>query len=129
MPSHQTRTDMPPNKQNNQNIETLHQRLEIFEVFITRRFDEISMEINATAQQAAMAETYVDQKLLDILTLLETNTDNNASPVAKIDTLGAIENIMACIHNDHDWDDQTKRNDMRKRIEHETQAILAAYQT
>ncbi|MGB0719284.1 MAG: hypothetical protein ACPGRX_02360 [Bdellovibrionales bacterium] len=45
-------------------------RLDALETFIARRFDEISMEINATSQQVDMAEEGIAQRFSDILEIL-----------------------------------------------------------
>ena len=42
-------------------------QIDTLERFIARRFDEISMEINATSQQVDMAETGITSKFSEIL--------------------------------------------------------------
>ena len=45
-------------------------QLEAIETFIKRRFDELSMEINATAQQVDMAEEGIAKRFTEILEVL-----------------------------------------------------------
>lgn len=45
-------------------------QLEAIEIFIKRRFDELSMEINATAQQVDMAEEGIAKRFTEILEVL-----------------------------------------------------------
>ena len=46
------------------------EKLQKLETFIARRFDEISMEINATAQQLDMAEGGISSRFSEVLTVL-----------------------------------------------------------
>lgn len=49
----------------------LSTQLQAIERFVSRRFDEISMEINATSQQVDMAEEGITRKFTDILEVLK----------------------------------------------------------
>ncbi len=51
-------------------IKELSQRFETFETFTKRRFDEISMEVNATSQLMDMAEEGISTRFGEILDLL-----------------------------------------------------------
>lgn len=48
----------------------LQEQIRLFETFVKRRFDELSMEINATAQQMDMAETSIGQRFGEIFEAL-----------------------------------------------------------
>jgi chemotaxis regulatin CheY-phosphate phosphatase CheZ len=52
-------------------IQTLSNRFETFETFTKRRFDEISMEVNATSQLMDMAEEGMSSRLGEMLGALE----------------------------------------------------------
>ena len=63
-----------------------------FEKFIARRFDEISMEINATAQQIDMNEDEMHKRFGDIMTVLHAvsyNGDGSTAANAGVE-LGAV---------------------------------------
>ena len=51
---------------------TVEEQLTQLRSFISRRFDEISMEINATSQQVDMAEEGIIDKFVDILSVMRT---------------------------------------------------------
>lgn len=52
-------------------VDNLASKLETIETFFARRFDEISMEINATSQQVDMAEEGIVGKFADVLEVLK----------------------------------------------------------
>lgn len=52
-------------------VDSVAQRLSTIEQFIARRFDEISMEINATSQQVDMAEEGIIKRFAEILEILK----------------------------------------------------------
>lgn len=52
-------------------VDGVTNQLQTIETFIARRFDELSMEINATAQQADMAEESITQRFAEILEILK----------------------------------------------------------
>lgn len=51
-------------------VDHIQMQLRAMEKFISRRFDEISMEINATAQQVDMAEDGIVKRFAEILEIL-----------------------------------------------------------
>lgn len=55
--------------------DAMRQQLAAFEKFVARRFDEISMEINATSQLLDMAEDEAEQRFNNMLTALHTITE------------------------------------------------------
>jgi len=58
------------------------ERLAKLETFIARRFDEISMEINATAQQLDMAEGGISSRFSEVLTVLSAVSHSGAGNTA-----------------------------------------------
>lgn len=53
-----------------QNLEEMQAKLAAFEKFVARRFDELSMEVNATSQQFDMVEDNIGQKFADVFETL-----------------------------------------------------------
>lgn len=64
------------------NDDALLEKLKGLERFIARRFDEISMEINATAQQLDMAEGGIAGKFSEVLTVLAAVSHQGATTQA-----------------------------------------------
>lgn len=89
------------------------ERLAKLETFIARRFDEISMEINATAQQLDMAEGGISSRFSEVLTVLSAvshsgggNTAANAGVELEAviaDTDDAATKIMDAASNISDF--------------------------
>lgn len=52
-------------------VDSVAEKLSTIEQFIARRFDEISMEINATSQQVDMAEEGIIKRFAEILEILK----------------------------------------------------------
>ena len=69
-----TNEEFEENKENPERMFTavtgVSTQLEAIETFIKRRFDELSMEINATAQQVDMAEEGIAKRFTEILEVL-----------------------------------------------------------
>ncbi len=124
-------------------VDTVNVQLDTLEKFIARRFDEISMEINATAQQVDMAEDGIIKRFAEILEVLgainykgtgESSANTGVELEAVIeDTENAANNILDAadrivdyVSDTHDWNDQKVREDMRTRIQNDIQEILMA---
>ncbi|MGH1378120.1 MAG: hypothetical protein ACRBB3_04795 [Alphaproteobacteria bacterium] len=124
-------------------VDTVNVQLSTLETFIARRFDEISMEINASAQQADMAEDGISNRFSEILEVLGainySGTGDSAAnsgvelesviketEVAANEIMDSADVIMDCINNDADWEDKEKRNSHRTTIGDEVQKILMA---
>lgn len=76
-------------------IKQLSDRFETFETFTKRRFDEISMEVNATSQLMDMAEEGMSTRfgeVLDILGAISFHGDGNTAANTGVE-LDAIINI------------------------------------
>ncbi len=121
----------------------VNSQLSVLETFIARRFDELSMEINASAQQADMAEESVTNRFSEILEVLGAiNYQGTGSTAANTgveleavieDTEKAANNILDAadsiaeqIADDKDWSDKKTRDKVRESIGNDIQAILMA---
>lgn len=124
-------------------VDTLNAQLEILEKFIARRFDEISMEINATAQQVDMAEDGIIRRFSEVLEILGAiNYHGDGSSAANTgveleavieDTenaanhiLDAADRIVGLVDDERDWNDETTRSEIRNNIRNDIQEILMA---
>ena len=123
--------------------EAVSKQLETLETYIARRFDELSMEINATAQQVDMAEDGITKRFAEVLEVLSainysgegdsasntgveleaviTDTENAANNI-----LDSADRIVEYVSDDNDWNDPKVREDMRDRIRGDIQEILMA---
>ncbi len=121
----------------------INAQIEVLETFIARRFDEISMEINATAQQADMAEDSIIQRFSEVLEVLGAinhsgggntaantgveleaiieETENAANTI-----LDASDRIADCVSDDAKWEDEQGRKEIRESISNDIQNILMA---
>lgn len=124
-------------------VDTVNNQLNTLENFIARRFDEISMEINASAQQADMAEDGITQRFSEILEVLgainysgdgssAANTGVELEAIIK-DTENAANNILDAadritenVSDAHDWSDEKVRGNMRDNINNDIQEIIMA---
>ncbi len=124
-------------------VRSLNSQLQSMEKFIARRFDEISMEINATAQQVDMAEDGIIKRFSEILEVLSAisyhgdkasaansgvelqavidDTENAANRI-----LDAADRIVEYVSNEKNWDQPEKRDELRERIQNDIQEILLA---
>lgn len=124
-------------------VHNVYSQLEAIEKFVARRFDELSMEINATSQQVDMAEDGITKRFSEILEILSAisytgagdsaansgvelqavihDTENAANKI-----LDAAERIAETVGDDLDWSDDTVRADLRDKIANDVQEILLA---
>ncbi len=122
---------------------TINEQLGVLETFIARRFDEISMEINASAMQADMAEEGVTKRFSEILEVIgainysgdgstaantgvELEAIINETERAANKILDASDRIVEHVGDDKDWDDKKVRDEMRANIKNDIQEILMA---
>jgi len=122
-------------------IEDLNARMEALEKFIARRFDEISMEINATAQQVDLAEEGISRKfteILDVVKAISYSGDGNTPANAGVELdavvdmteqaatriLDAADRIGSRIHEN--WDDETSRANAVEGIDKDIEEIFIA---
>ena len=121
----------------------LNKQLKSIEMFVARRFDEISMEINATSQQVDMTEGAITNKFSEILEILGaisysgsgdsaansgveleaviTDTEHAANTI-----LDAADRIANHVDADRDWADPKTIEDIREKIRNDVQEILLA---
>ncbi len=75
-------------------VDRVSSQLEAIEKFVARRFDEISMEINATSQQVDMAEEGIGQRFAEILEILKAvsfSGDGNTPANAGVELDAVVE--------------------------------------
>ncbi|MCB1682203.1 MAG: hypothetical protein H6858_01740 [Rhodospirillales bacterium] len=126
-------------------VEALNSQLRTIEKFVARRFDEISMEINATAQQVDMAEDGIVRRfkeILEVLGAISYRGDNTSAANSGVELQAVIEDtesaanrildaadrIVEYVSSSHekDWDDPKARDELRDRIRNDIQEILLA---
>jgi len=124
-------------------IKTLEEKLETMDVFIKRRFDEISMEINATAQQFDMAEDGIAKKfgeILEVISAISYHGDGHSAANSGVELeaviedtenaantiLDAADRISAYMDDESKWKSADKQADMKERIRLDIQEILMA---
>lgn len=124
-------------------VTEMDHRLRTLEHFITRRFDEISAEINATSQLVGMAEDGMGRKFGEILQTLQaiSHHGDGSTPVsagveldavidvteqAANDILDAAGRIATRLHDVRNWDDPNKRAEVLDSINKDVENILVA---
>ncbi len=124
-------------------VDTVNMQLSTLENFIARRFDEISMEINASAQQADMAEDAITKRFAEILEVLGAinysgTGDSAANTGVELEAviedtekaansiLDAADRIVEHISDDKDWNNPKVVTEMRENIKNDIQEILMA---
>ncbi|MBI1301365.1 MAG: hypothetical protein GC137_06870 [Alphaproteobacteria bacterium] len=124
-------------------VDVVNAQLKTLETFIARRFDEISMEINATAQQADMAESSMSEKFKDILEALSAinfsgSGDTAANTGVELETvihqteqaantiLDRADSILAHVGDSADWTDETAIKKAREAIANDVSEIVMA---
>jgi chemotaxis protein CheZ len=117
-------------------VDNIQTQLESIEKFVARRFDEISMEINATSQQVEMTEEGIGARFAEILEILKAvsfsgdgKTPANAgveldavvemTEMAATRILDAADRIGSRVHSEMQSDDDRKAavEDIDKDIE------------
>lgn len=124
-------------------LESLAEKLAAMEKFVARRFDEISMEINATSQQIDQSEEGITRRFAEVFELLKAitfsgdgNTPANAGQEldAVVDMteqaanriLDAAERIAGTVRNGGDWNNAEHRARVLEAIENDINEILMA---
>lgn len=114
-----------------------------FETFVSRRFDEISMEINATSQQIDMNDDSVSRRLGELLEVLGAisyagNGDTPANAGIELEAvirvteeaankiLDNADGIAEKIEDDAIWEDKEKRGKALESISTRVHEILMA---
>lgn len=126
-----------------ESVEELKQKLELFETFVSRRFDEISMEINATSQQIDMNDESVTKRFSELLEILgaisyhgsgdtPANTGVELEAVIRVteeaanNILDNADNIANVIETPELWSEEESRNKALEEISNRVQEILMA---
>jgi chemotaxis regulatin CheY-phosphate phosphatase CheZ len=139
----QNKTIMPQQGDLAENLEMIKCQLFEMQSFFARRFDEISMEINATSQQLDMAEGGIAGKFGEIMQVLmaisyqgEGSTAANAGVELEAvigDTeqaanriLDAADRIANRVHTAGRWNDEMSRDQMLEETRNDVQEILMA---
>lgn len=125
-------------------VDGLAQQLATIERFVSRRFDEISMEINATSQQVDMAEEGIVRRFAEIVEVLKAisfsgdgRTPANAGVEldAVVDMteeaanriLDAATRTTELTEDENiDWSTEEARNHLKERIQAEMSEIFMA---
>lgn len=124
---------------------TLLGQISTMETFIKRRFDEISMEINATSQQIDMSEDGMAKKFGEILGVMNaisfsgdgTTPANTGVELEAViaDTAKAANTILDCTDRINDllyptdasfWNDPTQRDAALNALREDVQNIMVA---
>jgi len=118
-------------------------RLDLLEKYIQRRFDELSMELNATAQQMDLAEEGLKKQfaeILEVLTAISMPGDGKTpvntgveleavisdTETAANTILDAADRITQKIEENEDWNDKKTRKKALEQIKQDVQEILMA---
>lgn len=124
-------------------VRSLSEKMDAMDKLFRRRFDEISMEVNATAQQMDMAEGETRRQFSDILETLGAISyhGDGSSPVntgveleaviedteeAANTILDAADRIAEAIQSNEDWTNETSREAALDKIKQDVQEILLA---
>lgn len=124
-------------------VGNLNQQLMAIENFVARRFDEISMEINATSQQVDMAEDGIVKRFAEILEILgaisfdgggqtaansgfELEAVINDTEDAANRILDAADRIADYVSDQRDWNNPDTTAEVRELIRNDVQEILLA---
>ncbi len=143
MTSAQNNKLLPEQEDVYKTAEEVTSKLELLESFIARRFDEISMEINATAQQADMAEDSIIQRFSEVLEVLKAinhSGDGNTAANTGVELeaiidetesaantiLDAADRIVEFVGDDEKWESEEGRKELRDNITNDIQNILMA---
>jgi chemotaxis regulatin CheY-phosphate phosphatase CheZ len=139
----QNKVSIPQGQDLAENIELIKCQLFEMQSFFARRFDEVSMEINATSQQLDMAEGGITGKFSEIMQILmaisysgEGATAANAGVELEAvigDTedaanriLDAADRIANRVHTAGRWNDEMSREQMLEETRSDVQEILMA---
>lgn len=124
-----------------QAVDSVANQLSVIQTFIARRFDELSMEINATSQQVDMAEEGIGQRfaeILDILKAVSFSGDGNTPANAGIELGAVVEMTERAANNildaaerigarvDEEFKDGDDLNAAKKDIQNDVETIVMA---
>jgi len=135
-------TDAPPSG-HDPCLDAMREQMARLEKFIARRFDELSMEINATAQQLDMAEQDISTRFGDIMKTLSAvsysgSGDTMANAGVELEAvvahteqaankiMDAADRINRRFYTRDDWADPQTRFHMIEDSKRDLQQILLA---
>ena len=118
-------------------------KLEDMRTFIARRFDEVSMEVNATSQLLGMAEDGISTRFSEVLNVLgavsfngdggtphnmgvELDTVIKTTEEAANTILDSADAVGQILNDKSNWDDETARNEKLNDIREYMQQIVMA---
>jgi chemotaxis protein CheZ len=118
-------------------------QLATMQKFIARRFDEISMEINATAQQVDMAEEGITRRFAEILEVMKsisysgdgTTAANTGVELAAVvdmteaaanQILDAADRIATKMRDVPDWSNEDARKLVLENVQNDIEEIFMA---
>lgn len=124
-------------------LEELKQKFDMFQTFVSRRFDEISMEINATSQQIDMNDESVSNRFSELLEILgaisyhgtgdtPANTGVELEAVIRVTEEAAnkildnADQVVITIEDTKIWEDKDSRSKALEKISNNIQEILMA---
>lgn len=123
-------------------IQSMAEQLSAMDKLFKRRFDEISMEINATSQQVDMAEENTRKQfgeILQILAAISYSGDGNSQVNAGVELEAVIEDTESAANTildaadriadriqAEDWENQDGRHKALDQIRTDVQEILMA---
>ncbi len=124
-------------------IGSIEEKLHMLESFIGRRFDEISMEINATSQQLDMAEEGTSKRfaeIFDVLKSISFKGDGSTPANAGVELDAVVEMTEKAAHSildaasditdisceDIDWADDEARGKQIQKINDKVEEIYIA---
>jgi hypothetical protein len=136
-------TNDDPVKGLENSVFNVHAQMDAMEKFIARRFDEISMEINATSQQFDMAEAGFEgsfQAIMEILGAIshtgEGNTPANTgvelenviadTERAAVTIMDAVDRMTVVLDDKASWDEKESRDANLEKIRADVSDILLA---
>lgn len=121
----------------------VNSQLKKLETFVARRFDELSMEVNATSQLVDMAEEGLRRHFLEILEVLKAinfhgegsspaNAGVELDAVVKIteqaanNIMDAADRIVSHLSVNDNWTDEAVRKEAVSKINDDIQNIMIA---
>ncbi len=139
----ETKPDENPHCHAHFSVTDLQRKLEAVETFIARRFDEISMEINATSQQVDMAEEGIINRfteILEVLSAISYHGDGTSPANAGVELdavvdmtedaantiLDAAARISTLAKDPSQWKETKKRERALAAIERDVDTVIMA---
>ncbi len=123
-------------------LQDMAAQISAMETLFKRRFDEISMEINATSQQVDMAEENTRKQfseILQVLAAISYSGDGDSQVNAGVELEAVIEDTESAANTildaadriaerlkEEDWDNHDSREEALNQVKSDVQEILMA---